>query len=73
MRLKSKPVRAAFAAACLLPASLAQTSSPKLFRRASAQAVRESYPQDEAHRNYVERYNTRVVASPPPGLFAAGR
>ena len=28
----------------------------------------ESYPQTEAHLNYLERYNTRVVASPLPGL-----
>jgi hypothetical protein len=30
----------------------------------------ESYPQDEAHLEYLERYNTRVVASPLPGLWA---
>jgi hypothetical protein len=32
----------------------------------------ESYPQDEAHRSYLERYNTRVVASPLPTLIASG-
>lgn len=32
----------------------------------------ESYPQDEAHRSYLERYNTRVVASPLPTLVARG-
>jgi hypothetical protein len=36
-------------------------------------AAPESYPSDEAHLNYVERYNTRVVASPLPTLAAAGR
>ena len=36
-------------------------------------AAPESYPADEAHLNYVERYNTRVVASPLPPLAAAGR
>jgi tetratricopeptide (TPR) repeat protein len=36
-------------------------------------AAPESYPADDAHMNYVERYNTRVVASPLPGLLAAGR
>jgi hypothetical protein len=33
----------------------------------------ESYPRDEAHREYLERYNTRVVASPLPGLLSLGR
>ena len=28
----------------------------------------ESYPSDEAHRAYLERYNTRVVAAPLPLL-----
>jgi hypothetical protein len=32
----------------------------------------ESYPWDEAHQSYAERYNTRVVASPLPRLLAAG-
>jgi hypothetical protein len=36
-------------------------------------AAPESYPADEAHQNYLERYNTRVVASPLPRLWAAGR
>jgi tetratricopeptide (TPR) repeat protein len=36
-------------------------------------AAPESYPADEAHLDYVERYNTRVVASPLPRLSAAGR
>ena len=30
----------------------------------------ESYPDTPAHREYAERYNTRVVAAPLPGLFA---
>jgi tetratricopeptide (TPR) repeat protein len=30
----------------------------------------ESYPQDAAHLEYLERYNTRVVAAPLPGLWA---
>ena len=34
-------------------------------------AAPESYPQDEEHQNYLERYNTRVVASPLPGLWAS--
>jgi hypothetical protein len=29
----------------------------------------ESYPRTEAHRDYLERYNTRVVAAPLPGLL----
>jgi hypothetical protein len=33
----------------------------------------ESYPQTEARRDYLERYNTRVVASPLPGLLSPGR
>ncbi len=33
----------------------------------------ESYLWDEAHQSYIERYNTRVVASPLPKLLAAGR
>jgi hypothetical protein len=33
----------------------------------------ESYPTDEAHRNYLERYNTRVVVSTLPQLWGAGR
>jgi hypothetical protein len=33
----------------------------------------ESYPYDAAHVEYMERYNTRVVASPLPVLSAAGR
>ena len=33
----------------------------------------ESYPTDEAHQNYLERYNTRVVSSPLPRLWAEGR
>jgi Tfp pilus assembly protein PilF len=33
----------------------------------------ETYPQDEAHQDYLERYNTRVVASPLPALWASGR
>jgi hypothetical protein len=33
----------------------------------------ESYPMDEAHQNYLERYNTRVVVSQLPQLWAAGR
>jgi tetratricopeptide (TPR) repeat protein len=33
----------------------------------------ESYPRTEAHLNYLERYNTRVVASPLPGLWAAAK
>lgn len=33
-------------------------------------AAPESYPADEAHRAYVERYNTRVVASTLPPLVA---
>jgi tetratricopeptide (TPR) repeat protein len=36
-------------------------------------AAPESYPADEAHLNYVERYNTRVVTSPLPRLLAVGR
>jgi tetratricopeptide (TPR) repeat protein len=36
-------------------------------------AAPESYPSDEAHLDYVERYNTRVVASPLPNLSAVGR
>ncbi len=36
-------------------------------------AAPESYPSDEAHQNYLELYNTRVVASPLPLLWAAGR
>jgi Tfp pilus assembly protein PilF len=32
-----------------------------------------SYPYDSAHVEYLERYNTRVVASPLPTLPAAGR
>jgi tetratricopeptide (TPR) repeat protein len=32
----------------------------------------ESYPTDEAHQNYLERYNTRVVASPLTQLWGAG-
>ena len=36
-------------------------------------AAPESYPSDEAHQNYLELYNTRVVASPLPRLWAAGR
>ena len=31
----------------------------------------ESYPRDEAHLSYLERYNTRVVASPLPSLWAS--
>jgi len=31
----------------------------------------ETYPQDGAHLEYLERYNTRVVASPLPGLWAS--
>ncbi|MDT5270506.1 MAG: hypothetical protein QOH49_2692 [Acidobacteriota bacterium] len=34
-------------------------------------AAPESYPQDEAHLSYLERYNTRVVASPLPSLWAS--
>jgi hypothetical protein len=33
----------------------------------------ETYPDDEAHRAYVERYNTRVVNAPLPELRAADR
>jgi Tfp pilus assembly protein PilF len=33
----------------------------------------ESYPADEAHQNYLERYNTRVVVSTLPQLWGAGR
>lgn len=33
----------------------------------------ESYPLDEARLNYIERYNTRVVAAPLPQLWAAGK
>jgi tetratricopeptide (TPR) repeat protein/predicted nucleotidyltransferase len=33
----------------------------------------ESYPTDEAHQNYIERFNTRIVASPLPRLLAADR
>jgi tetratricopeptide (TPR) repeat protein/predicted nucleotidyltransferase len=33
----------------------------------------ESYPTDEAHQNYLERYNTRVVVSTLPQLWGAGR
>jgi hypothetical protein len=33
----------------------------------------ESYPADEPHLLYMEKYNTRVVASPLPRLLAAGR
>jgi Tfp pilus assembly protein PilF len=33
----------------------------------------QSYPMDEAHLSYIERYNTRVVASPLPKLLDAGR
>ena len=36
-------------------------------------AAPESYPQDEAHLNYLEHYNTRIVASPLPGLWASAR
>jgi hypothetical protein len=36
-------------------------------------AAPESYPADEAHQNYLELYNTRVVAAPLPRLWAAGR
>ncbi len=36
-------------------------------------AAPESYPQDGAHLDYLERYNTRVVASPLPGLWALAR
>jgi hypothetical protein len=36
-------------------------------------AAPESYPADEAHLDYLERYNTRVVASPLPKLLAEGR
>ncbi len=31
-------------------------------------AATESYPQTSAHRAYIERYNTRVVASPVPPI-----
>jgi tetratricopeptide (TPR) repeat protein len=33
----------------------------------------EHYPDDEAHRAYVERYNTRVVKAPLPPLVAGRR
>jgi hypothetical protein len=33
----------------------------------------QSYPYDVEHVEYLERYNTRVVASPLPVLSAAGR
>ena len=33
----------------------------------------EHYPDDEAHRAYVERYNTRVVSAPLPSLAAGQR
>jgi tetratricopeptide (TPR) repeat protein len=33
----------------------------------------EHYPDDEAHRAYVERYNTRVVSAPLPSLVAGQR
>ncbi|HKG15630.1 MAG TPA: FG-GAP-like repeat-containing protein [Pyrinomonadaceae bacterium] len=33
----------------------------------------QSYPYDAEHVEYLERYNTRVVASPLPKLSAAGR
>jgi hypothetical protein len=33
----------------------------------------ESYPSGEAHQSYLEKYNTRVVASPLPKLVGAGR
>jgi tetratricopeptide (TPR) repeat protein len=33
----------------------------------------EHYPEDEAHRAYVERYNTRVVSAPLPPLVAGQR
>jgi hypothetical protein len=32
----------------------------------------ETYPDDEAHRAYVERYNTRIVNAPLP-VLATGR
>jgi hypothetical protein len=31
----------------------------------------ETYPNDEAHRAYVDRYNTRVVLAPVPRLAPA--
>jgi tetratricopeptide (TPR) repeat protein len=33
----------------------------------------EHYPEDEAHRAYAERYNTRVVSAPLPPLVAGQR
>jgi hypothetical protein len=33
----------------------------------------ESYPTDEAHQNYLERYNTRVVVATLPQLWGGGR
>jgi hypothetical protein len=33
----------------------------------------EHYPDDEAHRAYVERYNTRIVSAPLPSLVAGQR
>jgi tetratricopeptide (TPR) repeat protein/predicted nucleotidyltransferase len=36
-------------------------------------AAPESYPRTKAHLDYLERYNTRVVAAPLPGLLPSGR
>jgi hypothetical protein len=33
----------------------------------------ESYPDTPAHRDYLARYNTRVVSGPLPPLELAGR